>query len=69
MDEEKQARWPGRLGRGHRHRGQKQHAVSKECWAQRTRQRGEGEKNFDVILWTKPLKDFKQRSTLVRSVL
>lgn len=43
--------------------------VSKECWVRRTRQSREGEKNFDVILWTKPLKDWKQTGDLVRSVL
>lgn len=58
MDGEELARGPGMLGRGHRHKIEKHHGVSKECWAQRTRQRGEEKKNLDEILRMEPLKDF-----------
>ena len=68
MDEEEPAGWPGMPHKVHRQRGEKQHSVSKECWARRTRQRGEGEKNLDTIVRMEPLKDFKQGSDLVKSV-
>lgn len=48
---------------------EEEHSVSTECWLRGTRQSREGEKNFDVILWTKPFKDQKHIRDLVRSVL
>lgn len=58
MGDEELAAWLGMLDRGHRHRGEKQHSVSKEWGAGRTRQRGEAEKNLDMILWREPIKGF-----------
>ena len=48
---------------------EEKYSVSTECWLRGTRQSREGEKNFDVILWTKPFKDQKHIRDLVRSVL
>lgn len=69
MDEEELAEWPGLPDRVHRQRGEKQHSASKECWARRTRQRGDGEKDLDIILWMEPLKNVKQGNDLVKYVL